>query len=35
LKKGIGSTVVDVTTDPPIMLREGEVPVNDVFQHII
>ena len=35
LKKGKGSTVVDVTNHPPTVLREGEVPVNDMFQHII
>lgn len=35
LKKGTGSTVVDMTTDPPTILREGEVSFNEVFQHII
>ncbi len=26
LKGGIGSSIVDVTTDPPTILREGEIP---------
>lgn len=30
LKTGIGSTVVDVTTDPPAVLREGEVRLGDL-----
>lgn len=30
LKTGIGSTVVDVTTDPPAVLREGEVRLVDL-----
>ena len=31
LKGGVGSTVVDVTVDPPQILREGEVNVGDVL----
>ncbi len=31
LKGGFGSTVVDITTDSPTILREGEVPANDIF----
>lgn len=30
LKIGVGSTVVDVTTDPPEMLREGEVSMQEL-----
>lgn len=32
LKGGTGSTVVDVTTDPPSIIREGEVSKNELFQ---
>ncbi len=31
LKGGIGSTVVDVTVDPPKILREGAIPAKDIF----
>ena len=31
LKGGIGSTIVDVTVDPPIILREGAIPAKDIF----
>jgi L-threonylcarbamoyladenylate synthase len=31
LKGGIGSTIVDVTVDPPIILREGAIPATDIF----
>jgi L-threonylcarbamoyladenylate synthase len=31
LKGGIGSTVVDVTVDPPKILREGAIPTKDIF----
>ena len=31
LKGGVGSTVVDVTVDPPIILREGAVLAKDIF----
>jgi len=31
LKGGIGSTVVDVAVDPPIILREGAIPAKDIF----
>jgi len=31
LKGGIGSTVVDVTTDPPTVIREGEVSEKILF----
>ena len=34
LKGGIGSTVVDVTTDPPRILREGEVRAAEIFEVI-
>ena len=30
LEGGAGSTVVDVTIDPPKILREGQVPVDDI-----
>jgi L-threonylcarbamoyladenylate synthase len=32
LKGGGGSTVVDVTKDPPVILREGIVPAGDIFR---
>jgi L-threonylcarbamoyladenylate synthase len=32
LKGGIGSTVVDVTTDPPTIIREGEVSKDELFR---
>jgi L-threonylcarbamoyladenylate synthase len=35
LKKGKGSTVVDVTTDPPTVLREGEALENEIFNQIL
>jgi L-threonylcarbamoyladenylate synthase len=31
LRGGPGSTVVDVTTDPPMVLREGCVPADEIF----
>lgn len=31
LKGGIGSSIVDVTTDPPTVLREGELPTRDLL----
>ena len=31
LKGGIGSTVVDVTVDPPKILREGAIAAKDIF----
>jgi L-threonylcarbamoyladenylate synthase len=31
LKGGIGSTVVDVTADPPKILREGAISAKDIF----
>ncbi len=31
LKGGTGSTVVDVTTDIPMVLREGIIPAKDIF----
>lgn len=31
LKGGVGSTVVDVTVDPPVILREGAVAAKDIF----
>ncbi len=31
LKGGAGSTVIDVTMEPPKILREGEISVKDVF----
>lgn len=31
LKGGIGSTVVDVTVDPPKILREGAIPAKDII----
>lgn len=34
LKGGIGSTIVDVTTSPPSILREGFVPASRVFDAI-
>ena len=32
LKGGVGSTVVDVTVRPPVVLREGEVPAARIFK---
>lgn len=32
LKGGIGSTVVDVTQDPPVVVREGIIPAVDIFR---
>lgn len=32
LKGGIGSTVADVTIDPPVILREGEVSRKELFR---
>jgi L-threonylcarbamoyladenylate synthase len=32
LKGGIGSTVVDVTADPPKILREGAIPAKDIIR---
>jgi len=34
LKGGIGSTLVDVTKDPPVVLREGEVSAVHIYRHI-
>jgi L-threonylcarbamoyladenylate synthase len=34
LKGGIGSTVVDVTEDPPKILREGAIPAKDILMAI-
>lgn len=31
LKGGSGSTIVDVTLDPPVVLREGAVPSSDIW----
>jgi len=31
LKGGSGSTIVDVTLDPPVILREGAVPASDIW----
>ena len=31
---GVGSTVVDVTVDPPRILREGQVTANDILSRI-
>ena len=31
LQGGVGSTVIDVTTDPPVILREGAVSAKDIF----
>ncbi|MBW1956067.1 MAG: threonylcarbamoyl-AMP synthase, partial [Deltaproteobacteria bacterium] len=31
LKGGAGSTILDVTCDPPRILREGVVSVSDIF----
>jgi len=32
LKGGSGSTIVDVTLDPPVILREGAVPAKAIFE---
>ncbi len=32
LKGGVGSTVVDVTASPPVILREGIVPASLIFE---
>jgi L-threonylcarbamoyladenylate synthase len=34
LKGGIGSTVVDVTTTPPTIIREGEVSKDELFRFL-
>jgi len=34
LKGGTGSTIVDVTTDPPRILREGDIPSKNIFDII-
>jgi L-threonylcarbamoyladenylate synthase len=34
LRGGTGSTVVDVTVDPPRILREGQVTANDILSRI-
>lgn len=34
LKGGIGSTVVDVSVNPPVILREGEVSRNELFRAV-
>jgi L-threonylcarbamoyladenylate synthase len=34
LKGGKGSTIVDVTVDPPKILREGEISSKDIFEAI-
>ncbi len=31
LKGGVGSTVIDVTQESPVILREGEVPAGDIL----
>jgi L-threonylcarbamoyladenylate synthase len=31
LKKGKGSMVVDITTDPPTVIREGEIPIKELL----
>ena len=31
LRGGIGSSIVDVTTDPPTILREGEIPTGELL----
>ena len=32
LKGGRGSTIVDVTLDPPVILREGALPASDIWE---
>jgi L-threonylcarbamoyladenylate synthase len=34
LRGGTGSTVVDVTVDPPRVLREGQVAANDILSRV-
>ena len=34
LMGGVGSTVVDVTVDPPRILREGQVSANDILSRV-
>lgn len=34
LKGGAGSTVVDVTVSPPVILREGSIPADKIFAAI-
>ena len=34
LQGGTGSSVIDVTSDPPAVLREGEIPANKILQII-
>lgn len=31
LKGGVGSTIIDVTYNPPVILREGEVSVKEIY----
>ena len=35
LKGGVGSTVIDVTHDPPLILREGEVSARDILKSAV
>jgi L-threonylcarbamoyladenylate synthase len=34
LRGGVGSTVVDVTVDPPRIIREGQVAANDLLNRV-
>jgi L-threonylcarbamoyladenylate synthase len=34
LMGGVGSTIVDVTVDPPRILREGQVTANDILNRV-
>jgi len=34
LKGGVGSTVVDVTVDPPRIIREGQVAADDILSRV-
>ena len=34
LMGGVGSTVVDVTVDPPMILREGQVTASDILNRV-
>ena len=34
LNGGIGSTIIDVTCNPPVVLRDGEIPSHDIIKII-
>ena len=32
LNGGIGSTIIDITCNPPVIIREGEIPSEEIFK---